>query len=143
MKLLQIFEFIATAWLWFHFLFLRIFFCFCLFICWEPLLIVVTLFNWYDIFYYCGSFSIYCRGLLFVVTVFVVVAAVGHLFVYRQNRNFMEHLYHYIQKQLAICKPWHWNLGIGIGIEIGTDITNIIISSYIRLIDPKLSRMVT
>ena len=41
----------------------------------------------------------------------------------------------------AICKPRHWNLGIGIG--IGTDITNVIISSSIRSMDPKLSRMVT
>ena len=33
------------------------------------------------------------------------------------------------------------NLGIGIG--IGTDITNAIISSSIRPMDPKLSRVVT
>ena len=37
-----------------------------------------------------------------------------------------------------ISKPLHWNLGIGIGI----DITNVIISSSIRPIDPKLSRVV-
>ena len=47
----------------------------------------------------------------------------------------------------AICKSQHWNLGIGIGIGIGTgigtDITNAIISSSIRPIDPKLSRVVT
>ena len=45
----------------------------------------------------------------------------------------------------AICKSRHWNLGIGIenGIGIGTDITNAIISSSIRSMDPKLSRMVT
>ena len=37
------------------------------------------------------------------------------------------------------------NLGIriGIGNGIGTDITNVIISSYIRPMDPKLSRVVT
>ena len=46
---------------------------------------------------------------------------------------------------LVICKPRHWNLGIGIGIGIGigTDISNIIISSSIRLMDLKLSRVVT
>ena len=48
---------------------------------------------------------------------------------------------------MAICKLRHWNLGIGIGfgirIGIGTDITNVIISSSIRPIDPKLNRMVT
>ena len=38
----------------------------------------------------------------------------------------------------AICKPRHWNLGIGIG--IGTDITNVIISGSIRPMDPKFSR---
>ena len=43
----------------------------------------------------------------------------------------------------AICKTWHWNLGIGIGIAIGTDITNAIISSSIRSMDPKVSRVVT
>ena len=41
----------------------------------------------------------------------------------------------------AICKPRHWNLGIRIGIEIGTDITNVI-SSSIKSMDPKL-RVVT
>ena len=48
---------------------------------------------------------------------------------------------------LVICKPRHWNLGIGIGtgngIEIGTDITNAIIFSSISPMDPKLSRVVT
>ena len=47
----------------------------------------------------------------------------------------------------AICKPRHWNLGMGIGIgignRIGTDITNAIISSYIRPADTKPSRVVT
>ena len=45
----------------------------------------------------------------------------------------------------AICKSRHWNLGIGIGIGtgIGTDITNAIISSSIRPMDPNLSRVVT
>ena len=43
--------------------------------------------------------------------------------------------------EVAICKPRHWNLGIGIG--IGIDITNNIISSSIRPMDPKLSRVVT
>ena len=38
----------------------------------------------------------------------------------------------------AICKPRHWNLGIGIGNGIGTDITNAIISSSIRPMDRKL-----
>ena len=44
-----------------------------------------------------------------------------------------------------ICKPWHWNLGIGIGIGIGigTDTTNAIISSYIRPMDTKPSRVGT
>ena len=41
----------------------------------------------------------------------------------------------------AIRESQHWNLGIGIG--IGTDITNTIISGSIRSMDPKLSRMVT
>ena len=48
---------------------------------------------------------------------------------------------------MAICKPWHWNLGIGIGIGIGTgigtDIANVIIYSSIRPMDPNLSRVVT
>ena len=35
------------------------------------------------------------------------------------------------------------NLGIGIGTGIGTDITNAIISSSIRPMDPNLSRVVT
>ena len=47
----------------------------------------------------------------------------------------------------AICKSLHWNLGIrigiGNGIGIGTDITYVIISSSIRIMDPKLSRVVT
>ena len=43
----------------------------------------------------------------------------------------------------AICKPRHWNLGIAIGIGIGTEITNVIISSSTRPVDPKLSRVVT
>ena len=39
---------------------------------------------------------------------------------------------------MAICKPQHWNLSIGIGIGngIGTDITNASISSSIRTMDP-------
>ena len=41
-------------------------------------------------------------------------------------------------KTRAICKPRHWNLGIGIGIGIGNDITNAIISTSIRPMDPKL-----
>ena len=48
---------------------------------------------------------------------------------------------------MAICKPRHWNLGIGIGIGIGTgigtNITSVNISSSIRVMDPKLSRVVT
>ena len=46
---------------------------------------------------------------------------------------------------MAICKPRHWNLGIGIGIGnengIGTDIANVIISNFIGPMDPKLSRV--
>ena len=41
----------------------------------------------------------------------------------------------------AICKPRHWNLGVGIG--IGTDIINAIISTSVRTMDPKPSRVVT
>ena len=41
-------------------------------------------------------------------------------------------------KTRAICKPLHWNLGIGIGIGIVNDITNAIISTSIRPMDPKL-----
>ena len=48
---------------------------------------------------------------------------------------------------MAICKLRHWNLGIGIRfgirIGIGTDITNVIILSSIRPIDPKPNRVVT
>ena len=40
----------------------------------------------------------------------------------------------------AICKPRNWKLGIGIGIEIGTDIT---ISTSTRPIGTKPSRVVT
>ena len=43
----------------------------------------------------------------------------------------------------VICKPRHWNLGIGLGIEIGTDIANAIISSFIRPMDPRFCRVVT
>ena len=45
----------------------------------------------------------------------------------------------------AICKPWHWNLGIengiGIGIGIGTDTINAIIYSSTRSMDTKPSRV--
>ena len=48
---------------------------------------------------------------------------------------------------MAISKPRHWKLGIGIGIGnvigIGTDITSAIISRSIRSMDPKISRVVT
>ena len=46
---------------------------------------------------------------------------------------------------MAICKPRHWNLdfGIGIGNGIGTDVTNAIIYSSIRPMDPKLRNVVT
>ena len=44
---------------------------------------------------------------------------------------------------MAICKPWHWNLGTGYGIGIGTDTTNFIISTSTRPIGTKLSRIVT
>ena len=42
----------------------------------------------------------------------------------------------------AICKLRHCNLAIGIGIGIGTDITDVIFSSSVRPMDPKLSRVV-
>ena len=35
------------------------------------------------------------------------------------------------------------NLGIGTGIRIGTDIANVIISRFIRPMDPKFRRVVT
>ena len=42
---------------------------------------------------------------------------------------------------VAICKPRHWNLGIGIGIgngtRIGTNITNAIISSSYQAYGPQ------
>ena len=50
---------------------------------------------------------------------------------------------------MAICKPRHWNLGIGIGIGIGngigtgTDITNAITSISARPMDPKRIKVVT
>ena len=34
--------------------------------------------------------------------------------------------------EVSICKPRQWNLGIGIGIAIGTDITNAVICNSIR-----------
>ena len=40
---------------------------------------------------------------------------------------------------MAICKPPHWNLGIG----IETDVANAILSSLIRLMDPKLCMVMT
>ena len=42
---------------------------------------------------------------------------------------------------MTICKLW--NLGIGIGIGIETDIANAIISSSIRPMDTKICRVVT
>ena len=62
---------------------------------------------------------------------------------------FKPHDYGIVKRQLcvAICKPRHWNLDIGIGIRIGTgigtDITNVFSLSSIRPMDPKLSRVVT
>ena len=44
---------------------------------------------------------------------------------------------------MAICKPRYWSLGNGIGIGNGTDTTNVIISSYIRLMGNKPSRVMT
>ena len=46
---------------------------------------------------------------------------------------------------MAICKPRHWNYGIGIGIAIGigADIINAIISTSIRPLASPLSRVVT
>ena len=41
----------------------------------------------------------------------------------------------------AICKLRHWNLDIGTGLEIGTDNTNAIISSSLRPMDTKTSRV--
>ena len=45
---------------------------------------------------------------------------------------------------MAICKPRHWNLSIGngIGIGIGTDTIKAIISSCIRPMNTKPSRLV-
>ena len=34
--------------------------------------------------------------------------------------------------EVYICEPRQWNLDIGIGIGIGTDITNAIVSNFIR-----------
>ena len=62
---------------------------------------------------------------------------------------FKPHDYGIVKRQLyvVICKPRHWNLGIGIririGTGIGTDITNVFSLSSIRPMDPKLSRVVT
>ena len=44
---------------------------------------------------------------------------------------------------MAICKRRLWNVGIGIGIGIGIDIKNAIISSSIKPMNTKLSRVVT
>ena len=46
---------------------------------------------------------------------------------------------------MAICKPQHWHLDIGNGIVVvtGTDITNGIISISIRLTGPEGSKVVT
>ena len=46
---------------------------------------------------------------------------------------------------LAICKPQHWNLGIGIGdgIGIGFDVAKAIISCSVMPINPKLIMVVT
>ena len=51
---------------------------------------------------------------------------------------FIEHLW------WAVCKPRHWNLSIGIEIEIeiGMDTTNSVISSSRRPMDTKPSRLV-
>ena len=63
----------------------------------------------------------------------------------------MHNLFKWIQLngnvKMTICKARHWNLSIGIGIGngigIATDITNAIISSSIRSMDPTLRRVVT
>ena len=49
-----------------------------------------------------------------------------------------------ISQKRAICKPRHMNLAIGngIGIGIGTDTINAIISSFIRPMVTKPSRVV-
>ena len=64
----------------------------------------------------------------------IVSNVTGYIF-YLKNRT------SFTRDFRATCKPWHWNLGIGIG--IGTDVTNVIISSFIRPTDPKLIRVVT
>ena len=45
----------------------------------------------------------------------------------------------------TICKPWHWDLGVGIGFEIGieTDVVSVIVSTSTRPMDSKLFRVVT
>ena len=78
---------------------------------------------YFALIYFINQFNDYCIGALVLI------------------QNFWDSL-----KQ-SICKPRHWNLAIGIGIGngigIGTDITNAIISSSMKPIDPKVSRVVT
>ena len=73
-----------------------------------------------------------------------VCAKTLHLRCFRRFRRFVlqDTSLRICSKQVvpAICKPRHRNRGIGIG--IGT-ITNVIISSSIKPMDPKLSRVVT
>ena len=47
-----------------------------------------------------------------------------------------------IRRIKASCKPWHCNLGIRIGIGIGTAITNTIIFTSIKSMDTKPSKVV-
>ena len=54
----------------------------------------------------------------------------------------MDTFFHNISSTILKSGPLV-NLGIGIGNRIGTDITNVIVSSSIRLMDPKLSMVVT
>lgn len=42
----------------------------------------------------------------------------------------------------AVCKPWYWNLGIWVGIGIETWIGTDIITTSLRPMAPKLSRVV-
>ena len=62
------------------------------------------------------------------------------MFVYKYTQT-MEYVKN---KVLGKIRPFvNLGIGIGIGTGTGTDITNVIISSSIRPMDPKLSRVVT
>ena len=55
----------------------------------------------------------------------------------------IQYINKYAMDKWAICKPWYWNLGIGIRIGMGTDTTNVIISKSIRPMDTKPSLVET